>query len=134
MLKEEFDERIGYTATDVEYSRANSVYENSVFDKDEFCRRYTEEPFTLAVEINGYLENERERVKFLMSENMDLQQKIDEALNALYIEASAYSDDGYKKSLLSKIKRIGGLKRYVKLLLADNLEDAELESVMKKLE
>lgn len=134
MLKEEFDERIGYHATDEEYARANSVYENSVFDMDEFCRRYTEEPFTLAEEMNGYLDNERDRVKFLMSENMDLQQKIDEALNALYIEASAYSDDSYKKSLVSKIKRIGGLKRYVKMLLADNLEDAELESVMKKLE
>lgn len=134
MLKEEFDERIGYHATDEEYARANSVYENSVFDKDEFCRRYIEEPFMLAVEMCGYLENERERVRYLISEKTHLEQKIDEALSALFIEASAYSDDGYKKSLLSKIKEIGGLNRFVKLVLADKLEDAELESVMSNLE
>lgn len=134
MLIEEFDERIGYHATEDEFARANNVYENSVFDKDEFCRRYTQEPFTLAEEMCGYLDNERERVRYLISEKTHLEQKIDEALSALFIEASAYSDDGYKKSLLSKIKEIGGLNRFVKLVLADKLEDAELESVMSKLD
>lgn len=134
MLKEEFDERIGYHATDEEYARANSVYENSVFDKDEFCRRYTQEPFTLAEEMCELLQNANARVSFLTSKNQQLEQRIDEALSALFIEASAYSDDGYKKSLLSKIKEIGGLNRFVKLVLADKLEDGELETVMSMLE
>jgi hypothetical protein len=134
MTKEEFDERIGYHATDDEFSRVNIVYEYSVFDKDEFCRRYIEEPFTLAEEMCNFLQNANARVSFLTSKNQQLEQKIDEALKALYIEASAYSDDGYKRNLLSKIKEIGGLNRFIKLILADELDEGELESVMSQLE
>lgn len=133
MLKEEFDERIGFHSTDEEYHRVNNVYENSLLDKDEFCRRYIEEPFSLTEEMCDLLQKAQTKVIILESENGRLEQKIYEALYALYEEANSYSDDSYRKNLLLEIKKIGGLKCYIKLLLADKLEEGELECVMSML-
>lgn len=134
MLKEEFEERMGYHVTDEEFNTVNNVYEYSSLDKDEFCEKLKHDPFELAQEMCYCLQTQYSRVSFLETKNKQLEQNIDEALNALYIEAESYSDDGYRKKLLSQIKNIGGLNRYVKLVLADKLDEEELETVMSQLE
>lgn len=132
MLQTEFEEFMGHPVTVDEYHRANFVYENSELDKDEFCNRLRKDPLALAMEMCGKYVKVSKSCSQLKLEKSELEDKLLEALKVLYAEALKYSVEVSKKELLSQIRKIGGIKEYVNVILADKLEEDDLEFVMSK--